>query len=175
MNPDLLVLSVALLIAAWFFFSGYFIGLAPFNFRDRLEAEEHGLLAPSCDEQARAPTYGPQRNAVLLSDLVQELAGCYGTEEIAIFDGDGLLLQGVAEEAMVGPKVAALALSRRFGEQASPTQTSVYVKEGGLGIHSLSCRVQPLWLVTSHANRAISEQDLSYLGQAVDRQWNWAA
>lgn len=174
MDPEHLVLLVAFLLAAWFFFSGYFFGLAPFNFQARLDDEDFASGPPLGEEQTRDWSYA-NRGELGLADLVRELAQFYETKEFSIFDSDGLLLQGRPADPMLGLKVAGLAQGRVLGGQALTSNTAVYLRDGEFGIQRLSAKAQPLWLVTRNAKGAVSQGDLAQLGQAVDRQWNWAA
>lgn len=195
MEPNVWMIAGSLLFgAAWCFGSGYFVALAPFNYNKRLSLADRESTeseppvsqwlpaSPSRDEpkaQERpkpvAQALEPGFESLSLDDLMQEMARTYKAQEIAIFDGEGLLVQGGSFDPEIGIRVAGLSQGSRFGMQETAAHDSICYRDGDIGIHGFTSRTQPLWLVVRGTQHTPGERDLRQLGLACDRQWAWAA
>lgn len=165
MKTELWIFTVSLLGAAWFFASGYFVAFAKGTLKGALSTGSQG--DPAVDPQ---PDFG-----FSLEGVLQELARSYQTKEIAIFDSDGLLVQGQASDPQLALRVAGFARGRSVAVGSTDSDASVLGSDEDLGIHGLACQVQPLWLVMRGANRRLGDQDLHRLGVAFERHVTRAA
>lgn len=190
MEPTTENIVLALSLGAVLFFCfGYFIALSPFNYRARLSRVEDDELdferpqtpAPPSELPAKAaaeasvPKYEPALENARVDEFLQHLARVYKAQEIAIFDGDGLIVQGSSVDPELALRVAGLSQARSLSPRKPGTARPVYYREGEVGVHSLDCETQPLWLAVRGAEQAICDRDLCQLGVACERQWAFAS
>lgn len=175
MEDQQLMIALAALAALLCFGMGYFVGLSPFNYNRRLGKSKDELEGSAPLPVPQAPRVSAPLGKMPLDELLEALARAYQAQEIAVFDNDGLMLQGASVDPALGLRVAGLTAGRNMLAPSSDSNKSVYYQEGELGIHGLACQTQPLWLVLRGASKAVCERDLRQLGLAIERKWAWAA